>query len=93
MRIKRTFAQPLNFWVQALIQCLQPGADFAGRDIGLLQQLAHGEEAVELARECPVGHCNAGLSQAHGVFVAFVAQGIGARGQDIGRRQPCSPRR
>ena len=33
---------------RALIQRLQPDADFAGRDIGLLQQLAHGEEAVEL---------------------------------------------
>ena len=32
----------------ALIQRLQPDADFAGRNIGLLQQLAHGEEAVEL---------------------------------------------
>src|SRR5262245_2801266 len=30
-----------------LVQRLQPGADFAGSDIGLVEQLAHGEEAME----------------------------------------------
>src|SRR5258708_38039222 len=72
----------------ALIQCLQPGADFAGRSIGLDQQVAHGEETVELARKMSIGRGNAGLSQPLGVFVAFIAQGIGPRGQHIGRRQP-----
>src|SRR5260370_12594817 len=72
----------------ALIQCLQPGADFAGRAVGLHQQSADGEETVELARKMSIGHGNAGLSQPLGVFVAFIAQGIGPRGQHIGRRQP-----
>ena len=47
----------------ALVQRLQPGADFAGGDIGLRQQLAHGEEAVELAGKVPVGHGHAGFLQ------------------------------
>src|SRR5256885_16667735 len=38
-----------------LVQRLQPGADFARRDISLIEQLAHGEEAVELAGEEAVG--------------------------------------
>src|SRR5260370_30353719 len=70
-----------------LIKRLQPVADFAGRDIGLLQQFAHGKEAVELAGKAPVRHRHAGFLQAFCVFVAFVAQGIGAGGQHIGRRQ------
>src|SRR3984957_17803917 len=70
-----------------ILQRLQPDADFTGRDIGLLQQFTHGEEAVELAGEMPVGHGHAGFLQTAGVFVAFVAQGIGARGQHIGRWQ------
>ena len=45
----------------ALFQCLQPAGDFADCDVGLLQQLAHGEEAVELAGEMPVGHGHAGF--------------------------------
>src|SRR6266403_2584652 len=70
-----------------LIQRLQPVADFAGRDIGLLQQFSHGEEAVELAWKSPVRHRHAGFLQAFCIFVAFVAQGIGAGGQHIGGRQ------
>jgi hypothetical protein len=72
----------------AEIQRLQPVPDFAGRDIGLLQQSAHGEEAVELAGKAPIRHGHAGFFQAVSVFVAFVAQCISARGQHIGRRQP-----
>src|ERR1700694_1416340 len=45
----------------AEIQRLQPVPDFAGRDIGLLQQLAHGEEAVELAGKAPIRHGHAGF--------------------------------
>src|SRR5207237_1198124 len=45
------------------IQLLQPGADVARRDIGLVEQLAHGEEAVELAGMRPVRHRHAGLAQ------------------------------
>src|ERR1700692_4832367 len=71
-----------------LIQGSQPCADLAGGDIGLRQQPAHGEEAVELAGKMPVGHGHAGLPEALGIFVAFVAQWIGPRGQDVGRRQP-----
>src|SRR5580704_5562991 len=70
-----------------LIQGSQPCADLAGGDIGLRQQPAHGEEAVELAGKMPVGHGHAGFGQAVCVFVTFVAQGIGARGQCIGRRK------
>ena len=33
----------------ALVERLQPGADLACCDIGLVEELAHGEEAVELA--------------------------------------------
>src|SRR5882724_5795952 len=69
-----------------LFQRLEPAGDFAQRDVGLWQQLAHGEEAVELAGKMPVGHAHAGLLQPRGIFVAFIAQGIGARGHDIGRR-------
>src|SRR6266403_2488765 len=84
-----TYCEPqaMNEIGGPLIKRLQPLADFAGRDIGLLQQLAHGEEAVELAGKGPVRYDNAGFLQATCVFVAFVAQGIGARGQHIGRRQ------
>ena len=71
----------------ALFQRLQPAGDLGDGDVGLLQQLAHGEEAVELAGKVPVGHGHAGFLQPRGVFGALVAQGIGARGQHIGRRQ------
>src|SRR4051812_43055371 len=67
-------------------QPLQPRADLAHGNIGLLQQLAHGEEAVELSGVVPGGDADAGLLQACGIFVAFVAQGIGAGGQHISRR-------
>src|ERR1700689_3693742 len=60
------------------LQRLQPLRDLAGSDIGLLQQFAHGEEAVELPGKMPVGDGNAGLLQPLGVFTAFVAQWIGA---------------
>src|ERR1700688_3407533 len=73
--------------VTPILQGLQPDADFTGRDIGLLQQFTHGEEAVELAGKMPVGHGDAGCLQAALIFVALVAQGIGAGGQHIGRRQ------
>src|SRR5258706_9119541 len=59
----------------ALVQRLQPVADFASRDIGLVQQFTHGEEAVELARKSPIRHRHAGFLEAFCVFVAFVAQG------------------
>src|SRR5215470_15086192 len=59
-----------------LVQRLQPGADFAGRDIGLVEQLAHGEEAMELAGKEAVGDANAGLLETLRIFIAFVAQGI-----------------
>src|SRR6266576_6678669 len=49
-----------EFVVDPSIQRLQPGADLAGCDIGLLQQLAHGEEAMKLAGEMTVGHGHAG---------------------------------
>src|SRR5215475_5962985 len=52
------------------IQPLQPGRDLAHRDIGLVEQLAHGEEAVELAREMPVSDAHAVLLQPRGIFVA-----------------------
>src|ERR1700721_2307825 len=84
-----TFRFPEN----ALIQRPQPRADLAGGDIGLRQQLAHGEEAVELAAKMPVGHGNAGCLQTLGIFVAFVAQRIGTRGQNVGCRQPGERRR
>src|ERR1700677_480309 len=71
-----------------LLQRPQPCADVAGGDIGPRQQLAHGEEAVELAGKMLVGHGHAGLLETLGIFVAFVAQRIGACGQHIGRRQP-----
>ena len=45
----------------ALFQRLQPAGDFADGDVGLLQQLAHGEEAVELAGKMPVRHGHAGF--------------------------------
>ena len=51
------------------------------------KQFAHGEEAVELAGKVLVGDGHAGFLEAVGVFVAFVAQGIGAGGQHVGRRQ------
>ena len=35
----------------------------------------------------PIGHGDAGFLEAAGVFVALIPQGIGARGQHIGRRQ------
>src|ERR1700754_3870121 len=66
-----------------LFQRLEPAGDFGQRDVGLRQQLAHGEEAVELAGKMPVGHGHAGLLQPRGIFVAFVAQRIGAGGHDI----------
>src|SRR5688500_18250366 len=71
----------------ALVLRPQPRADLAGGDISLLQQFAHGEEAVELAGKVPVGDRYAGFFQSRRVFVAFVAQGVGAGGQHIGRRQ------
>ena len=37
--------------------------------------------------KCTIGHGNAGLLQPCGIFVAFVAQRIGAGGEHIGRRQ------
>ena len=55
-----------------LVEGLQPIADLGGGDICLLQQLAHGEEAVELARECPVRYSDAGFTQTMCVFVTFV---------------------
>jgi hypothetical protein len=69
------------------VQRLQPGRDLARCDIGLLQQFAHGEEAVELAGKYPRRDGHAGVLEPRGIFVAFVAQGIGARRQHIGRRQ------
>src|SRR5262249_2541046 len=70
------------------VQGLQPGADFACRDIGLVEQLAHGEEAVELAGEEAIGDGNAGRLQALRIFIALVTQGIAAGDQHIGRWQP-----
>src|SRR5581483_758814 len=70
-----------------LIQSLQPCRNFSDRDIGLVEQLAHGEEAVELAGEMPVGDRHASLLQLRGVFDALVAKRITAGGQHIGRRQ------
>src|SRR5690349_23328778 len=70
----------------ASIQRLEPGCNVGHGDIGLLQELAHGEEAMELAGEMLVGDGNAGFLQPCGIFVTFVAQGIGTCGQDIGRR-------
>src|SRR4030081_2324981 len=61
-----------------LFQRLEPAGDFAQGDVGLRQQLAHGEEAVELAGKMPIGYGHAGLLQPRGIFVAFVAQGISA---------------
>src|SRR6266581_3659071 len=69
------------------VQRLQPAGDVARREIGLRQQLAHGEEAVELAGKVLVADGHAGVLQPFGVFVAFVAQRIGAGRQQIGRRQ------
>src|SRR5262249_32254512 len=66
---------------------LQPGADFAGGDVGLVEQFAHGEEAVELAGEVAIGHGHAGLLQPLGIFVALVAQRIGAGDQHVSGRQ------
>src|ERR1700675_854641 len=54
-------ALPLRKIGRRSIQRFQPGADFAGRDIGLIEQLAHGEEAVELARKMAGGHGHAGF--------------------------------
>src|SRR6185312_13634373 len=69
------------------IQRLQPCRNFGDRDIGLVEQFAHGEEAVELAGEMAIDDGYAGLFQPRGIFIAFVAQGIAARGEHIGRRQ------
>src|ERR1700730_8605298 len=63
------------------------GVDDAPACFSRLHQLAHGEEAVELAWKSPVRDCHAGLLQSPRIFVALVAQGIGARGQHIRRRQ------
>src|SRR5258708_39085626 len=71
----------------ALVQRLQPACNVGCRDVGLRQQLAHGEEAVELAGKVPVGYGHSGGLQPRGVFVAFVARGIAAGGHHIGRRQ------
>src|SRR5215471_9193563 len=55
-------------------QPLEPGGDLACGDIGLRQEFAHREEAVELAGEVAIGHGHAGFLQPCGIFVAFVAQ-------------------
>ena len=55
-------------------QRLQPIADLLDRDVGLRQQLAHGEEAVELAGEGAMGGGHAGGFQPLRIFLAFVAQ-------------------
>src|ERR1700761_9620361 len=73
--------------IRDLVQPLQPACDLSHRDIGLVEQPAHGKEAVELAGEVFVGDGHAGLLQPRGIFVALVAQRIGARGQHISRRQ------
>src|SRR4051794_1643865 len=46
---------------ETLVQRLQPDRDVGCRDIGLRQQLAHSEEAVELAGKMLVGDGDAGL--------------------------------
>src|SRR5262249_44117555 len=69
------------------IEALQPGRDLAHRDIGLVEQLAHREEAVELASEMSVGDAYAILFQPRGIFVAFVAERIAGGGEHIGRRK------
>src|SRR6185312_2683797 len=73
--------------IENSIQPLQPGRDFRHRDIGLIEQLAHGEEAVELAGEMPVGNAHAILLQPRGIFIAFVTERIAAGRQHIGGRQ------
>src|SRR5689334_25303533 len=50
------------------IQSLQPGRYLAHGDIGLVEQLAHGEEAVELAGEVAIGNGHAGFFQPCGIF-------------------------
>ena len=50
------------------IQRLQPCRNFSDRDIGLVEQLAHGEEAMELAGEVAIGDGHAGLLQPRGIF-------------------------
>src|SRR5262249_19601909 len=67
-----------------LAQRFQPDADLAGGDIGLVEQLANGEEAMDLAGEEAIGDGNAGRLQPLRISIAFVAQGIGAGDQHIG---------
>src|SRR6516164_11531890 len=57
------------------IQSFQPGRDLAHGDVGLVQELAHREEAVELAGQMQLDHSNARFLQPRGIFVAFVTQG------------------
>src|ERR1700744_6390678 len=79
---------PLSRAGRASVQRLQPAGDFTHRHVGLLQQFAHGEKAVELAGKCPGGYGDAGVLQPRRIRIALVAQGISAGGQHIGRRQP-----
>src|ERR1700758_1198778 len=66
---------------------LQPGTYLADSDIGLLKKLAHGEETMELAGEVAICHGDAGVLQTLRILGALIAQGIGARGEHIGRGQ------
>src|ERR1700761_7092224 len=72
-RVCCAMAMELDASIEASIQPLQPRRDFSDGDIGLVEQLAHGEEAMELAGEVPIGDGHAGLLQLCGIFVAFVA--------------------
>src|SRR5215470_14572392 len=58
--------------IESSTQRLQPGCNFADCDIRLAQQLAHGEEAMELAGEMAVGDGDARFLQPRGIFIAFV---------------------
>src|SRR5271165_7135867 len=78
---------PVDFSRVPSTKFLQPSPDLADRDVGLLEKLAHGEESVELAGEVAICHSNSRVLQALRIVRAFVAQGIGARGEHIGRRQ------
>src|SRR3977135_1910190 len=70
------FAISMEAEASKLVQRLQPAGDIARCDVGLWQQLAHGEEAVELAGKVLAGHGHAGRLQPRSIFLAFVAQGI-----------------
>src|SRR5579871_1378920 len=59
-------AMELDASITRSIQRLQPCRDLGDGDIGLVEQLAHREEAVELAGEVPVGDRHAGLLQLRG---------------------------